>query len=530
MLNIAINIGTYSVKFLNFQIDRKKITYLSSKEVLLDSDEYNIQEENIVLDLQMNIISQYLEEVESEFRVILNASNEIITERFLELPIKNKKKAQLMLPFQLEEDIPFSLSECQISSSLEQTTTGSKALVNIIRHDLLRPVFTKLNDYNVQPKVLTSEISAIELFIKTTKEVLPQAFCVLDIGHGTTHAYFFIDGQLKSTHTSYIAGYTINEAISKSYNISLEEAAIYKHQNCYFLSSEQYEQVNENQRVFATMMDQIFSPLVNEFKRWHIGFRVQNGIAISDIFILGGTSNIKNITNYLTEKTAINVGMLQLFKDCNAQNIDTDEKQRRKFGLTHMLANGFNNKSNLINFLTGEYAIKGQADLPLHSFAFVGVRMMIVTVILVLSLTIERAFISRDIKVTDKKLKALIKNPMLKLSPRNKRNVTKKPKVVLTKLKRETKSINQEVKSLQSSIQTNALKPLEMISNMVSGLDLEVTQYQSVSEGDFVVVFKAKEDNVINQLEGIFKSSSIKNLFTEKDLKKKTFTINGSEQ
>lgn len=529
MLNIAINIGSYSVKFLNFQIDRKKVTYLSSKEVLLDSDEYNIQEEDIVLDLQMNIIHQYLIEIEEDYRAILNASNEMITERFLDLPIKNKKKAQLMLPFQLEEDIPFLLSECQLASSIEQTPTGSKAMVNIIKHDVLRPFFAKINEYKIQPKVLTSEISAIELYIRKTTEILPQSFCILDIGHGTTHAYFFMDGQLKSAHTSYIAGFAINEAISKNYNISLEEAAIYKHQNCYFLSSEQYAQVNEDQRVFATMMDDIFGTLVSEFKRWHIGFRVQNGIAVNDIFVLGGSSNIKNITNYLTEKSGIKVGMLQLFKDSNSKKIDTDEKQRRKFGITHMLASGYNHKTDLVNFLSGEYAVRGQADLPLHSFAFTGVRVSILTMILVLSLSIERVFTNRDIKVADKKLKALVKNPILKISPRDKRNVTKKPRAVLAKLKRETKSINQEVKSLQSSIETNALKPLEMISNMVVGLDTEIIQYQSVSHGDFVIVFKTKDAKTITQLDEIFINSNIKNLYTDKSIKKRTYTINGSE-
>jgi Tfp pilus assembly PilM family ATPase len=530
MLNIAINIGSYSVKFLNFQIDRKKVTYLSSKEVLLDSDEYNIQEENIVLDLQMKMIHQYLDEIDEDYRAILNASNEMITERFLDLPVKNKKKAQLMLPFQLEEDIPFSLAECQLASSIEQTPTGSKAIINIIKHELLRPFFAKINEYKIQPKILTSEISAIELYIRKTTEILPQSFCILDIGHSTTHAYFFMDGQLKSTHTSYIAGFTINEEISKNYNISLEEAAIYKHQNCYFLSSEQYAQVNENQKVFATMMDGVFSPLINEFKRWHIGFRVQNGIAANEVFVLGGSSNIKNITNYLTEKIGIKVGMLQLFKDCNSDKVDTDEKQRRKFAITHMLASGYNHKSDLVNFLTGEYAVKGQADLPLHSFAFTAVRVSILTIVLVLSLSIERIFTSRDIKVADKKLKALVKNPILKISPRNKRNVTKKPSAVLTKLKRETKSINQEVKSLQSSVETNALKPLEMISNMVAGLDTEIIQYQSVSHGDFVIVFKTKDKNTITKLDAIFKSSNIKNLYTDKSMANKTYTINGSEQ
>ena len=313
MLNIAINTGTYSIKFLTFSIDKKNITYLSSKEMILDSDEFNILEEDIVLDLQIKVISEYLSEIEGEYRVILNASNEAISERFIDLPIKNKKKAKLMLPFQLEEDIPYSLSECKISSTLEPIKNGNRAVVNIIKHDILRPFFNKLSEYSIKPQILTSEISIAESFIKSTKEVLPQSFCLLDIGHITTHAYFFMDGQLKSTHTSYTAGFAINDVISKTYNITLEEAAIYKHQNSYFLSSDQYKDVDEGQRQFAKLMDNTMNPLINEFQRWHIGFRVQNGLAISDIFVMGGSSNIKNISNYLAEKIGIKIGQINFF-------------------------------------------------------------------------------------------------------------------------------------------------------------------------------------------------------------------------
>lgn len=529
MLNIAINIGSYSVKFFNFTTDRKKITYLSSREVVLDSDEYNIMEENIVLDLQMNIISQYLSEIDEEFKIILNISNELITERFLEIPIKNKKKAQLMLPFQLEEDIPFSLAQCHLSSTLEPSALGMKATVNLIKDEQFKPFYDKLLDYNIQASIATSEISAVENFVKTTTEILPPSFCILDIGHTTTNAYFFNDGQLKSTHTSYIAGYTVNEAISKNYDISLEESAIYKHQNCYFLSVDQYDQVNESQRVFATMMDEVFTPLTNEFKRWHVGYRVQNGVPIDEVFIIGGSSNIKNITNYLTEKIGLKVGLLQVFKDVVAEKIDTDEKQRRKFALTHMLANGYLNKSKLINILHGPYSIKGSDQLPLNSIAFVATRLAAICLIIVLSLTIERVYLSKSISSADKMISSIAKNPILGLSPRDKRNATKNPSAILAKLKRETKSIKQEVKTLQASVDTNAMSPLLLVSEMFSGLDTEIIQFQSVSAGDFVIVFKGKSKEVISQLDDVFMNSNIKNLFTDKDMEKLTFTVNGSE-
>jgi Tfp pilus assembly PilM family ATPase len=530
MLNIAINTGSYSIKFLNFKIEKKKIIYLASREVILDSDEFNILEDDIVLDLQIKVISDYLKEIDQEYKVIMNASNEMITERFIDLPLKNKKKANLMLPFQLEEDIPYSLSDCKISSTLEPTKDGNHASVNIIKHELLRPLFQKINEYKINPSILTSEISTLETFVKNTTEVLPQAFCILDLGHNTTHAYFFMDGQLKSTHTSYVAGYAVNEIISKAYSISLEEAAIYKHQNSFFLTSDQYEDVDQSQKDFAKLMEDTMAPLITEFDRWHIGFRVQNGVAVSDTFLVGGTSNIKNLPQFLTEKISMKVGTMNFFGNADIKKIDNDEKQKKKFALANVEAHGMMTKSKIINFLTGEYAIQGEADIPLHSMTFIASRMMFISLICILGLTVEGIFLSKQIKSADKKIKGLVKNPILRLNGRDARSALKKPKGILNKLERQTKTINQEVKVLQSSLDINALRSLEMISRVTTGLKVEVIQYQSVSKSDFVVVFKGQDEKAINDLNDILKGSSIKNLFIDTNLAKKTLTVNGSEE
>jgi hypothetical protein len=187
-------------------------------------------------------------------------------------------------------------------------------------------------------------------------------------------------------------------------------------------------------------------------------------------------------------------------------------------------------KSKVINFLTGEYAIQGEADIPLHSIAFIASRMMFITLICILGLTFESLYLSKQMKSADIKIKGLVKNPILGLSGRDGRSAIKKPKPILNKLNRQSKTIDQEVKVLQSSLNTNALKSLEMVSRMASGLKVEVIQYQSVSNSDFVVVFKGETEKSINDLNDILQGSSVKNLFIDTNIAKKTLTLNGSEE
>ncbi|MEX1100168.1 MAG: hypothetical protein WEB87_07070 [Bacteriovoracaceae bacterium] len=88
---ISVDLGSYSIKFLKFRVDKNKITYDFAREVVIDTDEYNILAENIELDLQLKIVKDLLEDIEGEYRLILNAPGEIITTRFLNLPVKNRK-------------------------------------------------------------------------------------------------------------------------------------------------------------------------------------------------------------------------------------------------------------------------------------------------------------------------------------------------------------------------------------------------------------------------------------------------------
>jgi general secretion pathway protein L len=528
---VSVDIGSYSIKMLTFYLEKGGVVYESSREIVIDSDEYNIVADHIEWDLQLKLINEYLADYDEETKIIINAPSEILTTRYITLPIKNKKKANAMIPFQLEEDIPYGLAEAHFGAALFPNNQMNDALISLTRKNEFNAFFDKMQEYKIEPKVLTSEESIFDTFIRNNKEIFPPSFCILDIGHSTTKAYFYIENKLVSNQKSFIAGKSISEVISENYKIDFEEATLYKHQNCFFLTKDQYENVNENQRTFASLMDKAMMPFIHEFKRWEIGHRIHQGVGISEVFITGGSSNIKNINNYLGTELGIKVNYLDSYSQefINSQNIDTDLKFRRKFNLANMQAVCFKYKSQLINLLNGDFSLKGQIDLPIQQSVFILNRVAAFCLLLIFSFFLERFFINRDIKAVSQSIDSIKKNPVLALTARQKRLINAQPELIKGSLDKKRNAIAQEVKLMQSSASINALSTLNQLTNIISSYDCEIIEFQSLSGSDFNAEIKAKTKDALTKVEDALRASSIQDAFVEAFPKKLTLTISGKD-
>lgn len=74
--------------------------------------------------------------------------------------------------------------------------------------------------------------------------------------------------------------------ISQTYQIDPEEAVLYKHQNAFLLTENQYEGVEPAQKDFATAMEKVLHTLISDFARWKIGFKVNfASLSIRFIFV-----------------------------------------------------------------------------------------------------------------------------------------------------------------------------------------------------------------------------------------------------
>ena len=528
MLGIAIEIGSYSVKFLTYKVERKKVILLKSDEVIIDDVGDSLDNDHL-MQTQFQIIKEYLSHLEVEFQVLITLPGEIISHRFLTLPVKNKRKASLMLPFQIEEDLPNSLNLSHWADSIELVKENCEATVGIVRKDLFEEYFHRINQYGLTPLALTSDVSALENFIQDNQANFPDHFCILNIGHESSRSFYFKQGKLVSVNHSYIAGKAITEAISQNYSISIEEANLYKHQNGFLHLEELYDKLDDNQREFAKMMDATLTPLISEMKRWDIGYRVEHGQPIKHVYICGGSSNIKNMDNYLSSKLNVVVERLNSYQYLNSNAIDFDEKVRSKFSIASILAYNAPAKSRLINFLNGEYSIKSGEEMPLEAFTLVTIRAMIVSLVIGLFLLGNIFIIQNKIKKAKRAEAALFKNPNISsFIDRNTINLAKRdPMRLVNKLEDREKMIMQEIKVIQSSLQMNALYQLNEIAPMVSGKGVQIQRFTVERNLSVFILFMSEQVDNLKNLEQLFKQDSSRKWFTTLAETEKTLEVSG---
>jgi len=522
---LSIDTGTYSVKYVSSFVDRRKISHVEMSEILVQDyihDHPNLTQEEAINSIVHEIIEST---ARPETRIIYQMNGQVMTTRFLTLPVKSKKKAELMLPFQLEEDLPFPLNEVHYSYRLEKQTNQHTALVELVKNQIFEPFYNNLKDKNVLPNILTTEASVVENFFNLNPMAGP--FCLLDVGHSTTKAYFFYNSRLLMTHICYFGGAQITEMISETYKIDKEEAIIYKHQNAFLLTSSQYQEVEVAQKEFSSAMEKVFSLLVSDFLRWKIGFKVNFGLNIQHVFICGGTSNVKNITNYLTEKFDVKVTLLESFDKVESEKIDLNPKNKSKYALVNMMVLGFKQKNRFINLLIGRFTQASTSELPLHSFAFLGVRVAAVTAMLLVLLLAERFFIERDIAFVNTRINSTMKNAELQIPGRLKRQAVTNPKPVFDILVKKQRGIRQEISTLQSAIEIQALSPLVTISQLAGTTPgTTLIKFKSENNNEITCVFSGETVEDLTKLKFSLESSHLKDLKANLDETKLLLTVN----
>ncbi len=496
---LAIDAGAYSVKYVSSILDKRHAVHRELREFVIaealeENPDWGTPEE-----ATRRLMERIVEDVaRPDTRIVLHVPTESVTTRFLTLPVKNRRKAEAMIPFQLEEDIPFALHESHYAWYLEPTKSQSLALVALTRDAEFSAFHQPLTTWTTPPSVVTSEPSTMDSFYGFNHVAGP--FCVLDMGHRSTKAYFFYNSKLIATHVSYVGGRHLDEMISQTYGVSAAEAVLYKHQNAFVLTGAQMDEVEENQREFARMMDQALKPLVSDFLRWELGFRVAHGMKISQVFLCGGTAAVKNMPHYLTEKFAVKSVLLESFEGIDTSKVDLNVKARAKFTLANMLALSLRSKNRLVNLLTGRYAPANRGDLPLPQFVFISTRAALVAAVLLVALIAEGVLLEMDLRAVNLQMTTLARNQALKLNPRDRRNLTFAPAQVSAGLVRQQRTIRQQISTLQSASDIRALHPLVLVAGATAGSPATLVSFEATDGGDVTAQFTATEPAALKDL------------------------------
>lgn len=509
---LNIDLGSYSVKFFETTGDRKQIVHKTSHEVIIDQVRSRFPGLSLQ-EIQIEVINNYLKARNYEGKVNILLPDEYVTTRFLDLPVSQRKKAEQMIPFQIDENLPYPISNAHFSWVLFKKDQNLSAQVNILRQENFAQFFDGLKRREISPNLITTESFLIQNFIENwnhpSRKInkMAEPFCILDVGHSSSKAYFVNRSQVISNHISHTAGQVIDEVISQTYQISPDEAVVYKHENCFFLTDDQYADVEEDQKEFARLMKQALTPLINDIKRWELGFRVRNGLAVKTIYITGGTSQINNICNFLTSELGIKVEPLQIFDLVKQPKVPFSEAEKKKHAITYLLALSQSSKIPVGTMLSGPYSTSIAETIPLHSMAFIFSRAALVVLILMGSLFGERFFLSRQTESLNKQISALIKNPDLEISKRDQKELKVRPERILKIIEKKNKSVKTEVKVAIENSKLNAVSPLvDLSQKLTTNPNVDLQWFES-DHGNIQARFNAKQVEALDPL-----SNDLKNL------------------
>lgn len=512
---LSIDLGSYSIKFYEAKIDGKKINFLLKQEVVIDLIKQSLGPKESLLDLQTEIMAQFLQGKHYNGKIIFQITNDFLSNRVITIPVTNRKKAESMIPFQLEENIPYPLSKTHYTKTLNILNKATVASVYITKKENFDKYFEILKSKKIVPWSLTCEMAIFESFAKRQK--LTGTTCILDLGHESTKAYFFDGERVVSNHFSNVAGKIVDECIAQTYQISIPDAVIYKHENCFFLLEEQYEKVDKDQKEFALLMKQTFWPLILKIKQWMIGFKALTGKNIDKIYITGGTSKIKNIDNFLIEALGTPVEVFNPYSQVSPEKLGLDEKEKLFYSVAFLMAQSISDKPQLPNFLSGEYSIAPKNRISIFNLAFLTTRSTILLLILSLGFIFENFILTREEKEIEKKLITIFKYPALNISDIEKKNLKKSPELVLNSLAKKSTEIDKEIKNLQKLIK---IYPLTNLKNLSSGLitlqNVDLSSYHFDGKTT-TTIFKGQNLESINGLFERMKSIGIdKNMLTLK--------------
>ncbi len=508
MKYLALDIGTYSIKTVLMKYDRRQLFILDTNEFVIEELRNELDPEGDIFTLQ-NILVENIIPKDFEGKTIYQVPNQMITSRHLNLPVTQRKKVEMMIPFQLDEILPFPSFEAQYFSQHNKKESTTSVLVNVTKRQELQTFFNQYDQSDALPTVLTSELSVFHA--QALNKNIPGPIAILDIGHRTSKCYLIYEGEVVSHHFSFCAGAAIDEVISQTYQIPLKEAVIYKHQNCFLLTEGQYDGVTPEQREFALLMKKTLMPLVSEVKRWLLGFRVQYGLPIESLYLSGGSTNIHNIANFFAQQ----VGIKTDFSTLSESLLDEGDRLSGKecsYYLSGLMASNLTEKVKPGNFLTGDFSTGSNLTLPLHSVGFYFERGMILLLVLGLLLGVDTFIQTKRESRLNSQIKQLIKQKELGLTTAEKRRWESRIHNIAVKVSGKNRLIEQEVKTLMASSRKDGLAPLVKLFGLISAnKDLELSEFESNSKmasGSF----KSRDNKVISRLQETLKNSGLDNL------------------
>lgn len=367
MISVGIDIGAFSIKVAQVEGSAKGFQVLQLEEYPLTQDPSKDATIDIIEALRA-IRTKYVKE---GVQVVISARQNHVSVRRLPFPFRERHKILRSLPFELEDDIPLSVENAIFDAKISQFVPDAADVIAFAcpkEHVVDR--LKHFDDTHIGVNLMSIEGVGLANVFENWAEAPPfataeaiehsQADAYLHIGHRETVCSILQNGVLIDAFAIDWGGTDLAEILTVKYSLQYTEALKEVRKKGFILIND--EGASKDQIVFSDILKSSLDQLATPLKLGLAEIESAHKVKLSQVILTGGTSLLKNIGPYLTQKLEIATNRLtglDRFPNLNFGNSPNNEiSYPIAIGLA---AEGLRRPKNpAVNLLKGEFASQNQ--------------------------------------------------------------------------------------------------------------------------------------------------------------------------
>lgn len=365
---LAIDIGTANVKSVIVEAKFKRFdVVLHDVTSVGDAWDPPAQSDSLLTPGQISTLAEIRRRYASGVdRIVANVPFSLYSSRFMSFPFRDKRKIQNAVKFAVEDEIPFDLDHCVLTSHIYPSKgKETHVLTGFAPLEALENFLSSIESIQLPIDCLMMEDSALSSMFLRMKGERPKNVAVLNLGHRKSSVFFFRDGHPVLHRTTMVGGFHVTAAIAKQYGISMAEAELAKIDRAFLAVPGM--QMTSDQEVFSETIRQALEPVFMDFQQSLMAFTSRYNETLDLVYLSGGTSLLPGLPEYVThrwQKRALPLAVTQLFPNFTIQpqrNLEWMLPMAAALGLSQVSGDG----KSQINFRTGKLQATG-AGLQLN--------------------------------------------------------------------------------------------------------------------------------------------------------------------
>lgn len=373
MKSVGIDIGSHSIKVVELNSGSKGLNVSAFYQHKFSQNaqaDHNIE----AIEFLRELVGRY-DNSSTKFCIALRSDRVALRSKFF--PFNERIKILKSLPFELEEDIPFSTDNAIFDAKIIKFVgAGAETIACAAPKHHIQNALQLASDCGFSPGILSEEGIALANLTEGWGEIptiaaAPHSLIgeveekpaknirlVLNMGHQRTIVTAYDGQQLIAVRSILWGGKNIVDAVAKKYSIPHIEAAREVENKAFILTTKQgasFDQVSFSDTISSSVRE-----MVRDLQLTLLELKAEHNATIVEAQITGGASQVINLGAFLTQMLEIPVNKLETLSRFPNSFVEKNAMNEAFMGIALGLAlEGIKKPRNpALNFLRGEFAIE----------------------------------------------------------------------------------------------------------------------------------------------------------------------------